>query len=403
MHVWTRWLTMGAVALALFGGAYVALRENPVLVDLAMVVSGPMQVTIDEEGIARVRDVYSVTSPIAGQLDRTTLEEGDVVVADETIVASIHPLDPPFLDDRAIAQLTAAKEAAKAAVALAQVERQRSLMAVELATSDYSRKASLARNNIVSDSELEQVGNALKLRQAELQASEANILLREAQLASARAQLIQPGEEAIDSNAVQCCIHLTAPVDGVILRVLARSEQTVTPTTPIAEVGDPSKLEIVVDLLSEDAVRIRPGGIVRISGWGGGRDGDGEFQAVVRRVEPAAFTKISSLGIEEQRVNIVLDIDRAPDALGHGYRLLAHLVVWSKDDALTVPIAALFRSGGDWAVFAVDGGRVELRQIKLGQMNATQAQVLSGLSVNDQVVLYPNDVLEDGGLIEPRQ
>lgn len=398
MKRWIFRLGLAGLVLAILFGFYLAMRETPVRVDTAQVVRGQMRVTIKEEGITQVKDVYTVSSPIAGHLDRTTLEEGAAVVAHETIVASIHPPDPPFLDERTLAELTAAAEAAKSAVALAEVEHAQAEKSLDLARSEYNRAAQLAKTNVVSERSLEQAYNDLQLQEAQVASTEAVISLRKAELASALARLRQPGDTNDATHGVGCCIKLTSPVDGVILKVLARSEQTVAQGAPIIEIGDPTKLEVVVDLLSSDAPRIAPGSRAIIGDWGGETD----LPATVRRIDPAAFTQVSSLGIEEQRVNVILDLESVPAALGHGYRVLASLVVWSADDVLQVPIGALFRSGGQWAAFAVTDGRAELRKIEIGRINDEFAQITGGLNQGDTVILYPNDVLQDGSLVEPR-
>ncbi len=402
MGSWSRRLGLIAIGLAIAAGLYLATREDPVLVDVATVKSGPMTVTIDEEGETRVRDIYTVSAPIAGYLDRTTLEEGEAVVAHETVVASIHPLDPPFLDERTRTELVAAVEAAKSAVAVAEVEHTRTQMAYELAYSEYRRALELSTTNVISQSQLEKAQSSMSVLKAQVDAAVAVIELRQAELASAHARLQQPGRAGAASGAasadVDCCIKITSPESGVVLKVLARSEQAVSPGARIAEIGNPMNLEIVVDLLSSDAPKIKPGTKVVISQWGGGD----ELEAVVRRIDPAAFTKVSSLGIEEQRVNAVLDLNSVPERLGHGYRVLARLVVWSGEDIVQVPIGALFRSGGHWSAFTIEDGRAALRQIEIGQMNNQTAQILDGIEEGGQVILYPSDLLEDGSLIQQR-
>ncbi len=395
---WIKRLGLLGLVLIIAAGFYVALREKPVAVDTSIAVSGPMSVTIDEEGVTRVKDVYAVSSPIAGYLDRTTLDEGDAVKANETVVASINPLAPPFLDLRTRAELMAAAEAARSAVALAVVEEQRAQTAYELSRSNYDRAEKLATSKTISASELERIYSRMQLDKAQVDSARAEIALRKAELASAEARLQQPGDTAHTADNEACCVHITAPIDGLVLKVLTRSEQAVIPGTRIAEIGDPRNLEIIVDLLSSDAARIRPGNHVRITDWGG----DEDLQGTVHVVEPAAFTKVSSLGIEEQRVNVVVDLDDVPENLGHGYRVLAHLGIWEDPDALQVPIGALFRAEGRWSVFVVAGNRVELRPIEIGRMNAVSAQVIDGLEEGTVVVLYPNDLLEDGGLVELR-
>lgn len=398
MKRWIFRLGMLGLALVILAGFYLAMREKPVLVDTAPVQRGAMRVTIQEEGITQVKDIYTVSAPIAGHLDRTTQEEGASVIARETVIATIHPPDPPFLDERTLAELTAAAEAARSAVALAEVEHAQAEKTRDLALSEYNRAAQLAKTNVVSTRALEQAYNDLQLQEAQVASTEAVISLRKAELASALARLRQPGEGDSPARGADCCIKLTSPVDGVILRVLARSEQAVTQGAPIFEIGDPSKLEVVVDLLSSDAPKIKPGARAIISDWGG----DAELPATVRRIDPAAFTQVSSLGIEEQRVNAILDLDTVQPELGHGYRVLASLVVWSGEDALQIPIGALFRAGGQWAAFAVTDGRADRRTLEIGQINDMVAEVRSGLAEGDTVILYPSDVLQAGSLVEPR-
>jgi HlyD family secretion protein len=398
MNRWIFRLGLLGLAFAILAGFYLAMREKPILVDTAMVKRGEMQVTIKEEGITQVKDVYTVSAPIAGHLDRTTLEEGASVAAHQTVVARIHPPEPPFLDERTLAEYTAAAEAARSAVALAEVEHARAEKSLDLARSEYNRASQLAKTNVVSERALEQAYNDLQLQEAQVASTEAVISLRKAELASALARLRQPRDINAAASGVDCCIELTSPVDGVILKVLARSEQAVAQGAPIIEIGDPTKLEIVVDLQSSDAPRVQPGSRAIISDWGG----DTDLSATVRRIDPAAFTQVSSLGIEEQRVNVILDLDTVRPELGHGYRVLASLVVWSADDVLQIPIGALFRSGGEWAAFAVSDGRAELRRIEIGRINDEFAQITGGLEEGDTVILYPNDVLQDGSLVEPR-
>lgn len=398
MAKWIKRVGLAFLLLIVVGGVYVALREQPVAVDTATVTSGPMAVTIDEEGVTRVQEVYAVSSPIAGYLDRTTLDEGDAVKANETVVASIHPLDPPFHDLRTRAELAAAAEAARSAVALAVVEEERAETAYELSRSNYERAEKLATSQTISASELERIYSRMQLDKVQVDSARAQIALRKAELASAEARLRQPGDENGAADSEACCVHITAPTDGLVLKILTRSEQAVQPGTRIAEIGDPRNLEIIVDLLSSDAARIRPGNRVRITDWGG----DEDLQGTVSVVEPAAFTKVSALGIEEQRVNIVVDLDSVPDNLGHGFRVLAHLGVWEHAAALQVPIGALFRSQGRWAVFVVAEGRALLQPVDIGRMNAVNAQILDGLEEGAVVVLYPNDLLEDGGPVALR-
>jgi HlyD family secretion protein len=231
----------------------------------------------------------------------------------------------------------------------------------------------------------------------------ATLEVRKRELESARARLIQPGDPGADTAGTteSCCINVRAPIDGRVLRVIAESEQVVLPGAGLIDIGDPGDLEIVVEFLSRDAVRIKPGQIARIESWGG----DKVLEAKVRRIEPTGFTKVSALGIEEQRVKVILDFTEPPQEwqeLGHGYRVISRVVVWHADDVLTVPLGALFREGDNWAVFIVQGGRSQRRTVKIGERNLHAARVIEGLKAGDQVVLHPSDRVHDGARVEPR-
>lgn len=395
-------LVKGIILLAILQivgyALYVTFREQPVLVDLASVSNGPMVVTIDEEGITRVRDVYALSAPIAGHLDRVDFQEGDAVAKGQAI-ASIHPLDPPFIDQRSRAELLAIIEASRASVSLAEVEKLQAETELDLARSNYERARILSEKGTISESQLDQNFSLLQMKIAQLESATAGIELRKAELASAQAKLVQPSDYSPDPEKNnQCCVAVLSPVNGVILSVAARSEQVVSLGTLIAEVGALEELEVEVDLLSSDAVQIAPGAKAIISDWGGTDD----LVATVRRVDPAAFTKTSALGIDEQRVNVLLDLEEVPQGLGHGYRVFARLTIWETENAMQVPIGALFRSDGEWAVFVASQNEAKLRKISLGRMNTETAHVLDGLGEGDEVVLFPSDQIEDGRMIEDR-
>ena len=398
MLTWTERIIFILVVGVVGYGIYVAFQEQAISVDLTEASSGPFQVTIREEGTTRVRDIYTVSSPMSGKLDRLELDEGDLVFADKTAIASIRPLDPPFLDQRSQLELQSSLKAAQSAVALAFVEMERSRIARRLAQSAFDRAVTLSKKKILPKTQMEEAFNALQLQKAQVESARAAIELRKAELESVQARMRQPGSDAMEKIGADCCIKIYAPVDGVVLKILARSEQPVVPGTRIAEIGNSDMLEVVVDLLSSDAVHIRPGMQVVLSNWGGEKD----IAGLVRKIEPAAFTKVSSLGIEEQRVNVIIDPQSPPKELGHGYRILANLVIWEASDVLQVPIGALFRSNGGWAVFGVEDERAVIRPLVIGNINDEAVHVVSGLSKGDKVVLYPNDALADGGLISSR-
>ena len=394
---WPRRIVYVVAAAGVAGAAWWALREQPALVDVATVVERPMRLTIREEGRTRVRDVYAVSAPIAGHLSRTALREGDTVEAGKTVVAAIHPLDPPLIDSRTQAELLAARDAARSGVGIAESELQRAQTALSLAQADFDRAVRLSGPGVISESALQKAGNDLALQKAEVEAARATVGYRQAELASAEARLMQPQTE--DGGPTNCCVSLFAPISGTVLSIAARSEQAVAAGAVVAEIGDTSRLEVVVDLLSADAVRIGPGTAVDIVEWGGDRT----LRATVRRIDPAAFTKVSALGIEEQRVNAVLDLSETDQRLGHEYRVVAELVAWECASCLQVPISALFRSGDQWQVFRMMEGRLRQTPVTLGRMNDETAQVLDGLSAGEMVIVHPSDVLADGGLVRQRE
>ncbi|MCO6409659.1 efflux RND transporter periplasmic adaptor subunit [Hoeflea alexandrii] len=386
------------VAAAIGGGLYIGFSEKPILVDLASVETGPMQVSVAEDGITRIRNVYAVSSPIAGHLDRVKYSVGDPVSAGESIT-SIHPLDPPFLDTRTRTELMAAIDAARSSIAVAEVELTRARTSRALAHASQERARKLAETNIVSESELERLVGEVELADAQVRSAEAMIALRRAELASAQARLAQPGQTPIAAGNDQCCVNIVSPIDGIILSLNAKSEQAASVGQLIAEIGDPSDLEITVDVLSADAVKIRPGSQALITDWGG----PSTLEAEVERVEPSGFTKVSALGIAEQRVNAIIALKQQPPAdLGHGFRVIANLIIWSSDAVMQVPVSSLYREGGDWAVFRMEDGRARVTPVEIGHMTDRRAEILSGLSDGDQVLLYPGDALEDGSLISDR-
>ena len=393
--VWLKRLAYAAAGLAVVAGFVYALREQPALVDIAEVTEAPMRVTIREEGTTRVREVYAISAPIAGHLTRTVIKEGDRLRAGITVVASIRPLDPPLIDRRTEAELLAARDAARSAVAIAEIELARATTALRLAQDELDRALKLFAPGIISESALQRYASQVEIQKAAADAARATIEVRKAELASAEARLLQPAPGGGNGG---CCVNLTAPVDGTVLSVLARSEQAVAVGTKIAEIGDTGDLEVVVDLLSSDAVAIGPGTRASVTDWGGDRP----LAARVRRIDPAAFTKVSALGIEEQRVNAVLDLEETDARLGHGFRVFTEMVVWDCEACLQVPIGALFREGSRWSVFVVEGDRLKRAAIEIDHMNDEVAEVKTGLSVGQRVVLHPSDKVDDGSLVEVR-
>ena len=396
------YLGWGAVAALAVAGLAYAFWPQPVPVDFGTVTRGPMKVTVGDEGRTRVKDTFVVSAPLAGRLERIELKAGDPVVAGRTVVASIRPTDPTFLDVRSRRQAEAVVDAAEDARDLAAAELRRAEAEASFAANDFERAKKLTLGSSISQRDLDRYRLDYETKRAALAAAQATLNVRSHELETARAALIGPESRSDEGAAAEsCCISVFAPISGRVLRLVQESETVVSPGTPLVEIGDPHDLEMVVELLSTDAVKVRAGATAIITGWGGQR----ELAGVVRRVEPYGFTKISALGVEEQRVNVIVDFTDPPESrsmLGHGFRVDISVVVWQADDVARVQVGALFREGADWAVFAVGNGRARLTKVKLGHMNGTVAEVLSGLSSGSQVVVHPSDRIEDGARVEAR-
>jgi HlyD family secretion protein len=383
-----------AAVLIVAGIIAVALWPEAIEVDVVPVERGPMQVTVDEEGETRVRERFVVSAPVSGRLQRIELEPGDAVVRGKTVVARLIPAAPPLLDPRASAELTAGVEASRAAVGQAQAERERAAAALARAQSSLRRQQQLAEEGLSTRDELEAAETMVKTSEEALRAAEFSVARTERELQAARARLAP-------STAGGRTVDVTAPVSGVVLKRVRESEAVVPVGDPLVEIGDPANLEIVADLLSTDAVRVSAGDAVRIERWGG----DHPLNARVRRIEPSGFMKISALGVEEQRVNVIIDlVDGAAVArqLGDGYRVEIRVVIWRDEAALRVPIGALFRRGDQWAAFVIDNDIARLRIVQVGQRNESEGQIAAGLVEGQTVVLHPPDTLEDGKRVRIR-
>jgi HlyD family secretion protein len=379
------WAGIGvsAVALVWFG-----MREKPLGVDSALVRRGTLQVTVDAEGKTRVRDRYVLTAPVAGRLQRIDMPEGTPIRAGD-VVARLAPLP---LDAQAVRQAEARVTAAQARVHDADTRVRQARASLEQEQRAAGRITRLVSAGALADRDGEEAVLAVRLRDEELAGANARASAAIADVAQARAALV-----AVGGGAPGTTVLVRAPADGCLLRVPERSERVVSPGSPIADIGDPGAMELIVDILSSDAARVRPAARVLIDGWGDGEALAGHIQ----RLEPAAFTRISALGVEEQRVNVIIDIDRAPPELGDGYRVEARIVVWEQPSIVMVPVSALFRDGAERAAFVVRDGRAELRHIRIGEQGGTDAQVLSGLEVGDRVVVFPSDQIKAGRRVAP--
>jgi len=393
----------GSVGLLLVAGLVWAFLPRPVPVDLAVASRGRLTVTIDEEGVTRVRDVYVLSAPVTGRTRRIDLEVGDRVVAGETVAAAIEPIDPELLDVRTEREARAAVQAAEAARERAAAELERAEAELAYARADLRRQQRLMDEGVTSERELDTAQRQYRTARAAVGTARAALQEAAFELDRARARLAPPGETGAADESVppgvggsdSASIPVRPSVTGRVLRVLHESAGVVQAGTPLLEIGDPAELEIVVDLLSADAVKVAAGDPVIVEEWGG----EGTLRGRVRRVEPYGFTEISALGIEEQRVNVVVDLVDPREEwqrLGHGYRVEARIVVWERDDVLKIPLSALFRRGDAWAVFAVEEGLARLRPVERGRHTGLEVEIRSGLGEGDLVVRYPSNQVSDG-------
>ena len=381
--------------LAAIVGAFVyAFRPQPVGVDFAQVVRGPMQVTIDEEGETRIRDRFVVSAPLAGRILRINLEPGDTVVAGRTPVATFLPTEPAFLDVRSQTEAEARVRAAEAAVDRVTANLDRVREERNFAESQLERYGELLEEGLISRERFDTAEFEARRQREAYDTAELEIRDAERAVEVARASLVNAVEDTTSSETGEP-ITIRSPINGVVLRRLRESEAVVPSGEPLVEIGDTSQIEIVSDLLSADAVQIASGDRVLIEQWGGGMTLEGR----VRLVEPSGFTKLSALGVEEQRVNVIIDFEdqeKAASYLGDGYRVEVRIVVWETADALKVPTSSLFRTGEDWSVFSVAEGMAVLRPVELGRRNGLEAEVVSGLSESDPVVVHPSDDVVEG-------
>lgn len=398
-------LILTAATVLLVGGALaVAFWPKPTMVDIGEVTVNTLQLSIDEEGRTRVRNAYVVSTPVAGQLQRVTVQPGDPVVRGETVVAHMHPTNPAALDVRTREQALAAVNAAQAALRVARADLNAALANRDLAQAELSRTEQLVERGISSGAALDRARQSASVMQASVDTAEAAISMREAEIANAQAQLIGFDDQGLAAaiGSMSGDIPLYAPTDGRILRVIQQSETALPAGAPIMEIGNiQDDLEVVVQLLSTDAVQVAVGDPVIIADWGGATDLAGE----VVRVDPFGITQFSALGVEEQRVNAVIAFASPPEdyaGLGHGYRVETQIIVWEAKDTLVVPSSALFRNRDHWAVFVIADGTAHLRTVEIGPNNGIEAQITSGLTEGELVILYPSSGLSEGMSVAER-
>lgn len=386
-----KWLVPLVIVAGLVALAFI---PKPVEVDLGEVTRGPMMLTVDDDGESRVRERYTISAPLPGRLLRVGLDAGDKVAKGATL-ATIDPGAPTLLDPRARAQAEALVKAAQAGIDRAKIQIDAAKVDADQLEKAFRRNQGLHESGNVADAVFEQSEGAYLAAKHAHAAAQSAMEIARFELEQAKAALLRTGDDAPTGDAWNLVI--ASPIDGTVLRVHEESARMLQAGTPLLEIGDPAQLEMRIDVLSQDAVKIKAGQKVIIEHWGGATALTGR----VRLVEPSAFTKVSALGVDEQRVNVLADFeDGAP--LGDGYRVEARIVIWESDDPLQVPAGALFRTGEQWSVYVAKGEVSQLVTIEIGHNNGEFAEVLSGLSEGDRVVLHPGDRVEDGTLIEPR-
>ncbi|HEX2572535.1 MAG TPA: HlyD family efflux transporter periplasmic adaptor subunit [Polyangia bacterium] len=406
---WKKWkkrLVWGGVLLVVLVVVAWSLRPVPLRVESAPIVRGPLRVTVSGEGKTRVRERYQVLAPLGGRMARITLRPGDRVDKD-AVVTVIDPVEPPLLDVRTRAEAEARVRAAEASLVRATAAVEVARVAVETAETEAARYRLLVSRGAAARAQLDVTESELKRRVGELAASRAAAEADRYQLETARASLL--GFQGSRTAQGVGRVPVRAPVSGSVLRVLREDAGVVSAGTPLIEFGDIQSLEVVVDLLSTQAVQVELGDEAILDQWGGGRPLTGR----VRRIEPSGFTKVSALGVEEQRVNVVIDLGPGPEgdppgaggersatpALGDGFQVETHVVVWQADKVLKVPVGALFREGDRWQVYVAEAGRAHRRTITIGHRSDTEAEVLSGLREGDRVILHPGDKLGEGSRV----
>ncbi len=379
-----RWLAGLAVVTALAIG----FRKQPLPVETATARRAPMDVSVLEEGKTRIRNRYIISPPLAGLVRRTTLRAGDRVEANRTVVAIMDPSPSELLSPRNQSQAEARVQSASAALQQREAEVASTAAAADLANREKARTESLAGSGAISEKERDAADLTATIRGREWKAAEFGRDIARYELAQAEAVLQ-------NSSAGSTPVEIKAPVSGMVLNVFEENTRTVAPGTPLLEVGDPSEIEAEIEMLSTDAAGVQPGAPVLVERWGG----PAPLQARVRLVEPAAFTKTSALGVEEQRVRVLADFTSPlPDSpkLGDRYRIEGRVRIWHADSALQIPSGALFRRGTVWNCFTVEGGIVRLRELQVGHQNGSAAEILSGLAEGESVVLHPPDAVHEG-------
>ena len=394
-------LVLVMIALGVVAAIVFAFRPQPVAVDGEEVNRGPLEVTVDEDGRTRIRDRYVVSAPLTAQLQRIQLDAGDPVTAGETVVAVLEPVDPALLDARANLESEARVRRAEAALARMQPELDAAIARRDHAAGELDRVKTAFNRQGATQREVDAALLLDRTAREELEAARFAQEIARFELELAQAALIRT-QPIAEGGAAPEYLVITSPVNGRVLRLMHESAAVVSPGSPLVELGDPADLEIVVDVLSTDAVQIQPGAAVYIERWGG----EHALNGIVRLVEPQAFTKISALGVEEQRVNVIIDFSDPFEmwkALGDGYRIEARIVTWREESVLQVPAGALFRRGGQWSVFVVRDGKAALRSVTPGRRTSLEVQIVEGLEAGEVVIVHPGDTVSEGTSVVARE
>lgn len=377
----------------------IAVRPRPALVDVATAQISPMDVRVEEDGKTRIRERYVVSTPLTGRLLRITFDVGDLVMADQTVLARMVPTDPELLDPRSVAQAQARVRAAQRKLEAAKSDLAKSETAVSFAEAEMGRVRQMRARNAASEQEFADIELEFRQRTEEARVAGFTVDIAEYELQLEKAALVLTDPERSDHGEMELSIQ--APIDGRVLRIYQESAAVVTEGSPLMEIGEPSDLEIVADVLSRDAVRVTAGDRVILKHWGGDR----ELTGRVRLVEPSGFTKLSALGVEEQRVNVIIDLEDPPESrvqLGDGFRVDCEIVVWESSKVLQIPTSALFRVDGQWHVFVVDGGIARLTRVGIAHNNGRSAEVVDGLEPGTTVITHPSDRIADGVAVAQR-
>lgn len=395
---WRR-LGQGVAALALAGVLVYAFLPAAVPVELAEARRGSLRVTVDEDGRTRLKERYLVSAPLAGQTARISLRAGDAVRAGQTLLTTIEPADPALLDVRARAEAEARVKAAEASRQVTQARLASAREAIDLARHHLDRGRQLLPRRGVTQEEYDGLEHKYRVAQEEARAAQSSLQVAayEVELAKAAFVRTRPGGTPAEHGR----LDVRSPIDGRILRVFQESAAVVQPGTRLVEVGDPADLEVEIDVLSSDAVKVVPGALTLLEHWGG----DEPLHGRVRLIEPGGFLKVSALGVEEQRVNIIVDFTDPPvrrGRLGDAYRVEARIVIWEGKEVLKVPAGAVFRHADGWAVFVVEGGRAWRRPVEAGRSNGLETEVRDGLAEGETVIVYPSDRVSDGSAVVPR-